>query len=314
MDLSDGRSRQLTDLPDIFAGGAWYIEATRSLYFWAGSTICRTKIDTLETDELYREPVQGSYISASADGRYVAYAMPIAPPDDPKEAARTDRPQSAMTMFDTQTGQRRVLCNYPFQVSHICFSPVDLSWMTFCWEGSWHRVPQRVWWVDVTGKLGGPLGPQPPNQARGHEFFFQDGNWVGFHGSQCEPDGKEIGWFFGRMTTDGKDVELFWTPGPTGHCQAHQNPDGTLKVICDVGGERGERTDGWIALIHCDSEQGKGQFERLHSHGASWVTQGAHPHPQFRPGGNEAVFTTDRKGPKAGTDPNGFSNVYLIET
>ncbi|MFQ6048994.1 MAG: hypothetical protein ACE5K7_06485, partial [Phycisphaerae bacterium] len=146
-----------------------------------------------------------------------------------------------------------------------------------------------------------------------HEFFLHDGSRVCFHGGQRDAEGNEVGWFFGHMATDGSDVRLFWTEGPTGHCQAWRSSDGSLKVICDVGGERGAQTDGWIALIHCDQRSGKGQFQRLHSHGASWVTQGAHPHPQFRPGGTQVVFTTDRKGPKAGRNPQGRSNIYLID-
>jgi len=308
MDLETGESIQLTDLPGIFAGGAWYVETVRSIFFWQDSTIMRVDIDTLECEKVHSEPMQGSYLTVSADGRYVAYALPMYGENDRKK----ERVGSELVVFDTQTARRTLIDRYPFVISHLCFGPLDPTWFTFCWEGPWRSVPQRIWFSDVDASRGGPLGPQPPRQARGHEFFFHDGCRVGFHGSTYDESGKDTGWFFGHIAPDGTDVKLYWTDGPTGHCQAYRREDGTLLVVCDVGGDRTE-TDGYISLIMLDEQKGKGTFHRLHSHGSSWVTQGAHPHPQFRPGGRQVVFTTDRKGPRAGTVPDGKSNVYLIE-
>jgi len=302
MDLETGESRQLTDAPGIFAGGSWFVESVRKIFYWQGTTVKSVNIDTLEEEEIFTAPEQGSYLAAAGDGSLVAYARTA---DD----ARDDMILYAVDLTGERAGVERALVRCPFNISHVQINPADADQVVFCWEGSWVKVPQRIWWSDAEGVDGGPLGPQPPNQARGHEFFTSDGAEMGFHGRKHDAMGEPGASFFGIMNADGTDVRLYETPGETGHCQ--MSPDKS-KVVCDRGGDT--EGDGIVALIHLDHGKLRGEFEPLHSHGASWVTQGAHPHPQFTSDGEWAVFTTDRNGPRAGiAGGKGFSNVCMVE-
>jgi len=302
MDLETGESRQLTDAPGIFAGGSWFVESVRKVFYWQGTTVKSVDIDTLDEEEIFTAPEQGSYLAAAGDGSRVAYARTA-------DGARDDMILYAVDVTGARAGVERALVRCPFNISHVQINPADPGQVVFCWEGSWVKVPQRIWWSDAEGTGGGPLGPQPPNQARGHEFFTSDGTEMGFHGRRHDAMGEPGASFFGVMKADGTDCRLYETPGETGHCQMSADKS---KVVCDRGGD--SEGDGIVALIHLDHGKLRGEFEPLHSHGASWVTQGAHPHPQFTPDGEWAVFTTDRNGPKAGTaGGEGFSNVYMVE-
>ena len=100
----------------------------------------------------------------------------------------------------------------------------------------------------------------------------------------------------GLVDADGPADRQFECPGPTGHSQINFAED---LFVCDAGGGR-DRESQSVALIHTEGD--KGRFEPLFRHGSSMKTQGAHPHPQFRPGDNEVIFTTDYSG---------LSNIYL---
>ena len=302
MDLESGESKQLTDATGIFAGGSWFVESVRKVFYWQESTVKSVDVDTLEEEEIFTAPEQGSYLGAAGDGSRVAYSR-RADGDSLEEILH------AVDVTGDRAGLERALVRVPFNVSHVQINPADANQIVFCWEGSWVKVPQRIWWSDAEGVLGGPLGPQPPNQARGHEFFTADGTEVGFHGRKHDAAGAHGASFFGLMKADGTDVRLYETPGETGHSQMSRD---RKRVVCDRGGDT--EGDGLVALIHLDHEKLTGEFEPLHSHGASWVTQGAHPHPQFTPDGQWAIFTTDRNGRNSGTaDGKGFSNVYMVE-
>ncbi|MHC4715277.1 MAG: hypothetical protein ACYTAN_18735 [Planctomycetota bacterium] len=139
---------------------------------------------------------------------------------------------------------------------------------------------------DTKGLDAGPLGPQNPNERRGHEFFTPSGTRVGYHGDRFHVR---------RVAGDYGDVQ-FDCPGPTGHCQINYAES---TFVCDRGGAM-EREKEAVALIHISED--KGSYEPLFYHGSSWKPQGAHPHPRFRPGDKEVVFTTDYSG---------LSNIYL---
>ncbi len=300
MDLSNFRSTQLTDARGIFGGGSWYIEKTRRIYYWEKTALRSVQIDTLEEETIYDEGYQGSYLSASCDGRFVAFGARC------EEVPRFDEDFAghfALMVIATDGSGSHPALTVPFPISHVQFSPVDPTLIIFCWEGPWRSVPQRIWKSNIDGVEAGPLGPQNPNECRGHEFFTGSGSRVGYHGSHfhlCGGDGKymaeETSWFVGLVNADGARDEQFECPGPTGHCQMNFAED---LFVCDEGCAH-ERPRQCIALMRIHGQ--RCVPEPLFYHGSSWKPQGAHPHPQFRPGDAHVIFTTDYTG---------LSNIYM---
>ncbi len=300
MDLATRQSRQITDGDGLWAGGAWYLEKTREIYYWQETAVKAVNIDTLVERTIYDEGYQGGYLTVSCDGRFVAFGADC---DEAPGFSEEFRGHHALMVVSTQDSTRCPALVVPFRISHVVASPVDPQRLTFCWEGPWQSVPQRIWTSDLKGIDAGPLGCQNPNETRGHEFFTPSGTRVGYHGSRFhlrDDDDRyvveETAHFVGLMAADGSDDMQFDCPGPTGHCQMSFAED---LFVCDVGGAM-ERDKQSVALIHFG--EGKGSYEPLFYHGSSWKPQGAHPHPRFRPGDRDVVFTTDFSG---------HSNIYM---
>lgn len=300
MDLSTFQSTQLTDAEGIFAGGAWFLEKTREIYFWEKTAVKAVNIDTLEERRIYDEGYQGGYLSASCDGRFAAFGAPCenVPGFDEDFAGN-----SALMVVSTEGEGAHPALDVPFPISHVQFSPVDPRLILFCWEGSWRSVPQRMWISDIDGIEAGPLGAQNPNECRGHEFFTASGDRVGYHGSRShlrrsdrEYIEEDTAWLVGLLNADGTGDVQVECPGPTGHTQMNFAEN---LWVCDRGGAIEPEKES-VALIRIHGE--RAVFEPLFYHGASWKTQGAHPHPQFRPGDEEVIFTTDCSG---------LSNIYM---
>jgi len=300
MDLSTFQSTQITDAERIFAGGSWYLEKTRRIYYWEKTAVKSVDIDTLEEKTLYDEGYQGGYLSVSCDGRFVAFGARCenVPGFDEDFAGHF-----ALMVVSTGGEGAHPALTVPFPISHVQFSPVNPRLILFCWEGLWRSVPQRMWKSDIDGIEAGPLGAQNPNERRGHEFFTASGGRVGYHGSRLhlrrsggEYIAEDTAWFVGLVNADGTGDVQFECPGPTGHSQLNFAED---LWVCDQGGAL-ERDKQSVALIR--TQGGRGVFEPLFYHGSSWKTQGAHPHPQFRPGDREVIFTTDYSG---------LSNIYM---
>ena len=180
-------------------------------------------------------------------------------------------------------------------INHIQASPTDPDLIEYCWEGPWR--PQRMWVTNLPGDDGGPLGRQRPNEARGHEFWFEDGSRVGYHGYKETTDGRVA--TIGTVSSDGKEEWQLALDGKgCGHCAYHEGRD--LWVT--------DRAPDWngLAVIRIE-DQGADQtgvFERLCVHGSTWKSQGCHPHPQFSPDGRRVIWTSDVEG---------VSQVYMME-
>ncbi len=61
------------------------------------------------------------------------------------------------------------------QLGHFQFSPDDPTLGTFCHEGPWNLVTQRIWYLDFVSREAKPCFRQGEIDAIGHEFWTQDG-------------------------------------------------------------------------------------------------------------------------------------------
>ena len=61
------------------------------------------------------------------------------------------------------------------QVGHFQFCPDDSTLGTYCHEGPWNLVTQRIWLLDFVSREAKPCFRQDEQDSIGHEFWTQDG-------------------------------------------------------------------------------------------------------------------------------------------
>ena len=293
MDLSSFESTQLTDAKGIFAGGAWYCDKKHEIFYWERDTIKSVDVDNLAERRVFQAPRQGGYLSASCDGRFIAFAARC---EDVEGFPQDYSGRWVVMVVSAADGEAFPAVDVPFRVGRVQFSPADPDLLLFEWEGPLRDVPQRIWSTDASGLAGGPLGRQNPNEARGGEFFSCSGERVGYHGMRFHArsnDGayfvEETAYVFGLVKPDGSGETQFECHGPTGRCQMNYGED---LLVCSQGG-RADKSGQAVSLLR-PVGRGGAVFDPLFYHGANaaaeWLC------PQFRPGDTEVIFTSDCEG------------------
>lgn len=173
-----------------------------------------------------------------------------------------------------------------YWIGHVNTSPTKPDILTFCHEGPWDCVDNRIWGLDSSsGKVWKIRAPEE-NETVGHEYWHADGERVGYHGRRA--DG--FNWL-GHCRYDDTDHVENHFPGKTGHIHSN-DPD----LIVGDGGKvvrlwkwNGEAYDGPRTICRHDS---------------SAKIQQIHVHPRFSADGSQVVFTSD---------VSGYGNVYLAD-
>lgn len=306
-DLESGQITQITDLPDANMHKGWFDPATGWHYFWRRTGwLSRVQVAGGTVEDLIQEPCtpgQTSMIGLTCDSRFVIYAT-TADRDD-----QAGPPVYTLYRLELATGKRTKILAAGFRISHVQCSPTDPDFILYNWEcmtpgrAGYVPVPQRLWWCNLAGTAGGPFGDQRCNEGRTHEFFSADGRFVGYHGALHDPAGPAtddsvtsftFGWINAATGRDHRQVVL---DRPIGHSQL--SSDGQL-IVCDKCGQH------HLGLVVDDDPP---RYQPLYAHASSFVGQNTHPHPQFRPGHRQIVFSTDRA--LAGGN-EGRSDVYLL--
>ena len=175
-------------------------------------------------------------------------------------------------------------------VGHVNTSPRQAHLLTFCHEGPWHLVDQRMWVLDQNSGRVWKLRPQEPGEAVGHEYWMSDGATIGYHGKR---DGEA---FYGFIRYDNtKRIEL---PFPHDSNHFHAN---TPQLIVADGPQRGLTP--YVLLCRFDGVKFEGP-RVLCVHRGSRHIQHLHIHPRFTPDGRQVLFTAD---------PRGYGQLFLAE-
>jgi len=195
------------------------------------------------------------------------------------------------------------------QVGHFQFCPDDSTIGTFCHEGPWNLVTQRIWLLDFVSREAKPCFRQTEIDSIGHEFWTQDG-FVFFDDRGPGHDGtitsertqavaldvavkqqQDFIPFVGMMDRNGLLVKRIDLPYYCNHY--HANPDHTLLVGDDVD-----------ELVMIDISGDETSLTPLCQHKTSWHTQSAHCHPTWSWDGSRILYASDH---------GGKVNLYLIE-
>lgn len=306
MSLADGIFTQLTELPPL-ENRTTLLNMSRNplrdeAYFWVNGTLWALNIANQELTELTRLP-QGfvaTMTSVTADGRYVCTGIY----QDLSKRFRVNlehgyigfreywaaHPLSRILRVEIKTGKTDVVFEERNWIGHINTSPKVPHIATFCHEGPWERVDNRIWGLDINTGMAWRIRPTAPGDTVGHEYWFADGEHIGFHGRR----GPTREPFFGSIRYD--NMELVEAVFPFGSTHFHSN---ALDLI--VGD--GSVSQPYIMLWRYRRSQFEGPHV-LAVHRGSFHVQILHVHPRFSPDGRQVLLTAD---------PDGYGNVYLAD-
>lgn len=316
-DLSNNIITQLTAFDDrALAISGQYVEANASYYFWHCDKLYELNINTLKTRLLYEgnnEFIPGVSISVSANGRYAYFC--ILKREDLVFRSSIDYPHSLhlytfykkmpplsrIVKLDIHTLKTDVIYEERYFLQHINANPTKDYLLTFCHEGLWAKVDQRIWCMNTdTGEVW-KIRVQDGDAAIGHEYWFKDGERIGYHGRRL-PDEKMH--FWGSIKWDNTEQIEYDFPF---HCSHFSGNDINLAI----GDGRPRNVQPWfqsdtkpyIMLIKKEEDKFIGP-KVLAFHGSTFNDQKSHPHASLTPDGKHVIYTSDLTG---------YANIYIVE-
>jgi oligogalacturonide lyase len=305
VDLLDGTLTQLTDLTELTRKPTLLDTsknpAREEAYLWANKVLLALDLKSYAIRELYRAPdgLTTSMTNVTADGRYVMTALV----EDLSHRFRVNmdhgyigfqeyweaHPLSRVIRVSVERGQAEVVWEERSWIGHINTSPTQPHLITFCHEGPWHLVDNRIWGLDINTGQAWKIRPTAPNEHVGHEYWFKDGLHIGYHGRQ---DGQTI---YGSICYDNTDqVEA---PFPVRHSW-HFHSDALNLVVGD-----GNSETPYLLLWRFNAGAFEGPRILAH-HRGSFHVQIVHVHPAFSPDGKQVLYTSD---------PDGYGQVHLVD-
>lgn len=307
LDLQSYEIIQLTDLTPLpLPREVEFIRACLNpvkdeAYFWYGYELRALDLHTLEQRTLYRMPdgFDVSMTNCSADGRYVYSSIS----EDMSKHFKVDllrgyvgfretwaaRPLSQIVRVAVDGSGSDVVFEEKYWIGHVNTSPCHPHLLTFCHEGPWHEVDNRMWGLNADTGEAWMIRPRENGETVGHEYWHTDGETIGYHGKW--PDGRE---FFGHIRYDNTErIEVPFESIPSSHGHFHSN-DRNL-IVSDVG----QTVNLWRW-----EDNGYGAARALCSHDSSFKIQQVHVHPRFNTDMTQVLFTSD---------VSGYGHLYLVD-
>jgi len=315
MDLDSGEIVQLTDEPKG-TGSVTKTPDSRIVVYVSGKQIRKLDTATGETTTVYKETgdFRVGSPSISANRRTVAFCR--------NEKVKVSRgpnyggfKESYYAIKDGRITLAYLDGSGWFDVfkdthwlGHFQFCPDVPTLATFCHEGPWHLVTQRIWLLDFVSHEAWPCFRQQEQDSVGHEFWTQDG-YVFFDNRGPGHDGtitsdrtqavardvavkeKTMIPFVGLADRQGNVIRRIEMPYYCNHY--HANPNNTVLVGDDVDD---------LVLIDISGE--KAELRVLCNHKTSWHTQSSHCHPTWSWDGRRILYASDY---------GGRVNLYLVE-
>jgi len=314
MNLDTGEMTQLSDCPESMGHNATKTLDGRYVFYSSGNKLRRLDTKTLEETVIYEnDPAfKMGMASLNASETRVGFARN----EDMGISSGKNYAGFMETMFATKRSFITVTGvdgHSPYdaffdthQLGHFQFAPGDDTIGTFCHEGPWNLVQQRIWIIDFMSRTVIPCFRQEQDDCVGHEFWTRDGlvffdnRRAGHDGTitsekkqtyAVEPDQKQTP-YIGFADKRGNILRTVDMPFYCNHY--HANNDNTILVGDDVEE---------LQLINIAS--GTARMQPLCFHGTSWYGQSTHCHPTFDWEGRYVLYTSDF---------GGKHNIYMIDT
>lgn len=314
-DLDDGKMTQLTDFDTPGRSRGCWSEANKRLYLWRDKKIVSLDPETYEQEVIYVAPDNmepEARANPTADGKYVISRLQESIPEEKAAIAFAysrfrelfhKKPLSQVIRVEVATGHMEIIHEDRCYTSHINTSHVLPEIMTFCHEGPWDLVEQRIWGLNIETGETWKIRPQDDGLelAIGHEYWFADGETIGYHGFPRTDKNREH--VFGHLKWDNTEhVEVRFPFRSTHFCSLDDSiivGDGSpAAVFSHQGASRP-----FIQLFKWNGEDYEGP-RILAYHRSTFNNQHAHPHPRFTPDGKYVLYSSDL------TD---YANMYLVE-
>jgi oligogalacturonide lyase len=314
LDLASGVITQLTDEPDS-VGSVTKTPDSRIVVYKTGNQIKTLDPTTGRTSVVYEEA--GDYTlgapSIARNRRYIAFCRNerVNVPRGPnytgfKESFYLIKDGRITVAYLDGSGWFDAFKDTHW-VGHFQFCPDDSTIGSYCHEGPWNLVTQRIWLLDFASREVKPCFRQDEQDSIGHEFWTQDGylffddRGPGHDGTITSSRTQAVATdvpvnqntmipFVGLADRNGKIVKRIDMPFYCNHY--HANPDNSLLVGDDVDD-----------LVLIDISKAPATLKALCNHKTSWHTQTAHCHPTWSWNGDRILYASDL---------GGKVNLYLI--
>ena len=314
MNLDTGEMVQLTDESDS-ASGITKTPDSRIVVYGTGNKIRKLDTETGRITTIYEE-TQAHNLGAPSiarNRRYTAFCRneDVRVERGPNYAGFKDRfylvKDGRITLAYLDGSGWFDVIKDTHQVGHFQFCPDDSTLGTYCHEGPWNLVTQRIWLLDFASREAKPCFRQDEQDSVGHEFWTRDGylffdnRGPGHDGTITSSRTQAVATdvqvnqnamipFVGLADRKGNVVKKIDMPFYCNHY--HANPDNTLLVGDDVDD---------LVLIDISGQEAK--LNVLCHHKTSWHTQSAHCHPTWSWDGSRILYASDY---------GGKVNLYLV--
>ena len=321
MDLNSGGREQLTDFETQFKAVGNFTKSmdSRYLVFVADENLYCIDQSTHKQMLLYMAPkgFRLSQPSISHDNRYVALAANEMVPDKNRHSGE-NYSGFADNFYDIKVGciilvrmdgsGGTVVFEDTHWLGHVQFAPDTNEFLTYCHEGPWNYVQQRIWLLNTMTRHVKPCFRQGRDDSVGHEFWTRDGmiffdnRGRGHDGtitsdktqavivSEDGPD--DIPWV-GFADKDCNIVRRIQLPYYCNHY--HANADNT-RLVADAVSD--------IVLITIENDTPS--IEVLCEHNTSWRWQAVHCHPCWSWANDKIIFASD-------CDAEGYPQIYMVK-
>ncbi len=317
-DLNDHRIMQLTDLSgeslenervfDNRPQGA-YSKANGKYYYWWQNGLYELNVDNAQEQLIYQAPpekVLGIHAISSADGKYICNMMrprfEDAEPEIDYPYSRFPslfprKPRTQIIRIELATGKMDVIHEDDRFMTHVNLSPTQADILTFCHEGPWHLVEQRIWGLNIHSGETWKIRPQDDGEfAIGHEYWFADGERIGYHGRPRSGKGDHV---FGYLKWDNTEHTELRFPFHSWHFHSLDE-----KLIVGDGTATNQAANQpFIQLFQLNGKHYSGP-KILATHRSTFNHQHSHCHPRFSPNGKSVLYSSDLTG---------YANMYLVE-
>lgn len=315
-DLDTGTITQLTELQGPHPSRGYYSRANHALYYWAGQTLHELDMNTLSERPVYEitsPKVHPGRPASTADGKYICSTLVEYPPEDKPQISFSysrfreffkNPPFTQIARIEVATGKADIILEDRRYMTHVNTSHTLPDIMTYCHEGPWDWVEQRMWGLNIQTGETWKIRPQEGDVSVGHEYWFADGERIGYHGSTRTGDDLHL---FGFLKWDNSGHIERRFPFRSIHFHSLNEDlivgDGTPAAVFATAGLEGQPARPFIQLFKWNGEEYVGP-KILSFHRSTFNDQHAHCHPRFTPDGKSILYTSDLTA---------YSNMYLVD-